>query len=224
MTPCFPDISISTERLVLRPFEEADVPALTDMMNDELVTAWSSAPHPYTRADARQWVHAAAPRERTSGRGIVFAVSELLTQRLVGITHLRHTDWRIRTTEAGYVVAPWARGEGYAAEALQAVARWLFADQGFERLEVRTAAGNTASQQVAQKVGCISEGVLRNAGIVRTRSDDWAAAQGGADTEWSEIRTDLIVWGLLPEDLDDAGGERPATVERTAAPDHRPLG
>ncbi|MGO4420667.1 GNAT family N-acetyltransferase, partial [Streptomyces sp. MCAF7] len=91
MTSTFPDISISTERLVLRPFEEADVPALTEMMNDELVTAWTSVPHPYTTRDAHEWALRTAPAERTSGRGIVFAVAEFLTQRLVGIVHLSNT-------------------------------------------------------------------------------------------------------------------------------------
>ncbi|MFF2851340.1 GNAT family N-acetyltransferase [Streptomyces sp. NPDC058001] len=193
MTTTFPDISISTERLVLRPFEEADVPALTEMMNDELVTMWTTVPQPYTEADARAWVTELAPAERTEGHGIVFAVSEFLTQRLVGIVHLRNTDWSIRATEIAYVVAPWARGEGYASEGSLAVAHWLFHDQKFERLELRTAAANTASQQVAQRIGSISEGVLRNAWIARVRTDDGA---------WVQTRTDLIVWSLLPEDLD----------------------
>ncbi|MDB1088964.1 GNAT family N-acetyltransferase [Streptomyces sp. ACA25] len=197
MTSTFPDVTISTERLVLRPFEEADIPELTDMMNDEHSAAWTSAPAPYTAHDAREWITLRAPAERTEGRGIVLAVTEHLTQRLVGSVHLAKTDWRALATEAGYVVAPWARGEGYAAESVLAAARWLFGDQKFERLEVRTAAGNTASQQVAQKLGCISEGVLRNAGIVRSRTED-----GG----WADIRTDLIVWGLLPEDLEETLG------------------
>ena len=97
-----------------------------------------------------------------------------------------------------------------------AVAQWLFHDQKFERLELRTAADNTASQQVAQKIGCISEGVLRNAWIARSRTED-----GG----WTDIRTDLIVWSLLPEDLDGVPGRtgrreriRLPRVELTHAP------
>ncbi|GAA2047258.1 GNAT family N-acetyltransferase [Streptomyces carpaticus] len=194
MTSHFPDISISTERLVLRPFEEADIPPLTDMMNDELTAAWTNVPTPYTRRDAHEWIVRRAPAERRTGRGIVFAVTEHLTQRLVGSAHLMNTDWRNRSTEIGYIIGPWARGEGYAAETVLAVAQWLFRDQRFERLELRTAAGNTASQQVAQKAGCVSEGVLRNARIVRSRTED-----GG----WTDIRTDTIVWSLLPEDLED---------------------
>lgn len=197
MTTTFPDVTISTDRLVLRPFEEEDVTALTEMMNDESVTAWTSVPHPYTRADAYGWATRLSHIERTEGRGIVFAVTEFLTQRLVGIVHLQNTNWRTRATEVGYVTAPWARGEGYASESVLAVTQWLFRDQGFERVELRTAADNTASQQVAQKIGCISEGVLRNAWIVRTQS---------ADGSWSDSRTDVIVWSLVPEDLDDADG------------------
>ncbi|MFK8845545.1 GNAT family N-acetyltransferase [Streptomyces sp. Ac-502] len=197
MTSTFPDISISTDRLVLRPFEEADVPALTEMMNDELTAAWTARPQPYTTDTARDWATRRSAAVRTEGRGIAFAVTEFLTQRLVGTVELDRTDWRILSTEIAYITAPWARGEGYASESVLAVAQWLFRDQKFERVELRTAADNTAAQQVAQKVGCISEGVLRNAWIARSRTED-----GG----WADIRTDLIVWSLLPEDLDGVPG------------------
>ncbi|GAB7107148.1 GNAT family N-acetyltransferase [Streptomyces phaeofaciens JCM 4814] len=196
MTSTFPTISISTERLVLRPLDEDDVPALAEMMNDEQTAAWTSVPQPFTEDAARHWITEYAPAERTAGRGLDLAVTEFLTQRLVGVIQLGRTDWHVRSTELSYIVAPWARGEGYASEAALATAQWLFTDQKFERIELRTAADNTASQQVAQKLGCISEGVLRGACIARARTED-----GG----WSEVRTDFIVWSLLPEDLEGAG-------------------
>ncbi|MGP9021882.1 GNAT family N-acetyltransferase [Streptomyces sp. BR1] len=192
-TPVFPDISISTDRLVLRPMDEDDIPDLAAMMNDELVATWTTVPQPYTEAAARTWVTEYAPAQLRAGRGIDFAVTEFLTQRLVGIVQLDETDWRVRSAQISYVIAPWARGEGYACEAALATAQWLFRDQKFERMELRTAADNTASQQVAQKIGCISEGVLRNACIARTQT---------ADGGWADIRTDMIVWSLLPEDLE----------------------
>ncbi|MGW5042659.1 GNAT family N-acetyltransferase, partial [Streptomyces parvulus] len=126
------------------------------------------------------------------------AVTEFLTQRLVGVIQLAKTNWHVRSTELSYIVAPWARGEGYASEAALATAQWLFGDQKFERLELRTAADNTASQQVAQKIGCISEGVLRNACIARVRTEDGV---------WTDVRTDFIVWSLLPEDLEGGSGQ-----------------
>ncbi|MFF1282677.1 GNAT family N-acetyltransferase [Streptomyces sp. NPDC058299] len=210
MTSTFPNISISTERLVLRPFDEDDVPALAEMMNDEQVIAWTTVPHPYTEAHAHEWITRSAPDERTGGRGIVLAVTEFLTQRLVGTVHLKNTDRRIRSSEIAYVIAPWARGEGYASESVLAIAEWLFHDQKFERLELRTAAGNTASQQVAQRIGCISEGVLRNAWIARARTGNGF---------WTEVRTDVILWSLLPEDLAGVGEQQAAADGFTSYPD-----
>ncbi|MFF0012374.1 GNAT family N-acetyltransferase [Streptomyces sp. NPDC005374] len=198
MTGTFPNISISTERLVLRALDEDDVPALAEMMNDEQVGAWTDVPQPFSEDRARGWITEYAPTEREAGRGLGLAVTEFLTQRLVGVIQLGRTDWHIRSTELSYIVAPWARGEGYASEAALATAQWLFTDQKFERIELRTAADNTASQQVAQKIGCISEGVLRNACIAHVRAEDGT---------WSDVRTDFIVWSLLPEDLDGAGGQ-----------------
>ncbi|WP_171117467.1 MULTISPECIES: GNAT family N-acetyltransferase [Streptomyces] len=198
MTSTFPTISISTERLVLRPLDEDDIPALAEMMNDEQVVAWTDVPQPFTEDGARTWITEDAPTERAAGRGLDLAVTEFLTQRLVGIIQLGKTNWHVRSTEMSYIIAPWARGEGYASEAALATAQWLFGDQKFERIELRTAADNTASQQVAQKIGCISEGVLRGACIARTRTDDGA---------WAEVRTDYIVWSLLPEDIEGAGDQ-----------------
>ncbi|WP_460063590.1 GNAT family N-acetyltransferase [Streptomyces sp. YKOK-I1] len=198
MTSTFPTISISTERLVLRPLDEDDVPALAEMMNDEQIGAWTGVPQPYSQQAAHRWVTEDAPDERTAGRGLALAVTEFLTQRLVGVIQLTRTDWHVRSTELSYIVASWARGEGYASEAALATAQWLFTDQKFERIELRTAADNTASQQVAQKIGCISEGVLRGACIARARAED--------DT-WTEVRTDYIVWSLLPEDIEGAGDQ-----------------
>ncbi|MGP2436432.1 GNAT family N-acetyltransferase [Streptomyces sp. JW3] len=191
----FPNISISTERLVLRPLDEDDVPALAAMMNDEQVGAWTDVPQPFTEDAARTWITRDAAARRAAGRGLDLAVTEFLTQRLVGTVRLARTDWHVRATELSYIVAPWARGEGYASEAALATAQWLFGDQKFERVELRTAADNTASQQVAQKIGCISEGVLRGACIAHVRSEDGT---------WTDVRTDFIVWSLLPEDIEGA--------------------
>ncbi|MCG6492756.1 GNAT family N-acetyltransferase [Kitasatospora sp. A2-31] len=207
MAASFPETAISTERLLLRPLAEHDAPGLVAMMADDLVLAWTDQPQPFTEAHARELARTLAPDHRAAGRGIVFAVVEHLTQRLVGLVELRNTDWRLRSTEIAYVTAAWARGEGYAPEAVLGVAQWLFEDRGFLRLEMRTAAGNTAAQQVAQKIGGISEGVLRSAWIVRGEAGEAIGAAADRRTG-GESRSDLILWSLLPEDL-----EQPADRE-----------
>ncbi|MFJ1705178.1 GNAT family N-acetyltransferase [Kitasatospora sp. NPDC088346] len=199
MAASFPETAISTDRLLLRPPADSDAASLVSMMADDQVNAWTAVPQPFTETHARAWIRQLSPARRSEGRGIAFVVTEHLTQRVVGTVELDGTDWRLGSTGITYITAPWARGEGYAPEAVLGVAQWLFEDRGFHRLELRTAAGNTAAQQVAQKIGCISEGVLRSAWTVR---DDLAQGDRGTSRRGSESRTDLILWSLLPEDLD----------------------
>jgi RimJ/RimL family protein N-acetyltransferase len=204
MTSTFPDISINTERLVLRAFEEEDVSPLAELWADEPASTWLSDPIPAGEEQTRDWALRHCREQLETGRGVSFAAVEFMTNRLVGFIEVKNTDWRSRTAELTCAVGPWARGEGYAPEAVLAVAQWLFEDQKFERVELRTGSGNTSAQQVAQKVGCISEGVLRSAALIRTGA---AVPVGGAPAPagvggGEETRTDVIVWSLLPEDLD----------------------
>ncbi len=97
---------------------------------------------------------------------------------------MKRTDWRARTSEIGYWVAPWARKEGLAVEAVRSIARWLLLEQRFERMVLRAATGNTASQRVAEKAGFTREGVARNAGFTNTG------------------RVDLVVYSLIPTDVE----------------------
>ncbi len=106
MTSTFPDISLSTERLVLRPLDADDVPALAAMMSDEQVGAWTAVPQPFTEDTARTWITEYAPAERAAGHGLDLAVAEFLTQRLVGLIRLTRTNWHVRSTELSYIVAP----------------------------------------------------------------------------------------------------------------------
>jgi RimJ/RimL family protein N-acetyltransferase len=122
-------------------------------------------------------------RSRESGDGIHFAMADPGSGRLLGSISLKKTDWRALTSEVGYWVSPWAHGRGLAAEATRALAEWLLGKQGFERLELRAATGNTASQRVAVKAGFTREGVLRSAGFVHAGRVDLAV--------YSKINADL---------------------------------
>jgi len=123
-------------------------------------------PRPYTETDGRRWCLETAPRLLAEGDGVHWAVVERSVGRLIGGFGLKRTDWPALVTEVGYWVAPWGRDRGLATEAVREIARWVLADQGFERLELRAATGNVASQRVAEKAGFTREGVLRNAGHV----------------------------------------------------------
>lgn len=180
----FTEARLTSHRLLLRPFERGDITDTYLACADELTQRWlPTLPRPYTAADAERWCTAAAHLIRTSGLGVQFAVTDLDDQRLLGAVGLNRTDWRTRTSEVGYWVAPWARGTGIAAEATRALACWALKDQEFERLELRADGGNVASCKAADRAGFHREGVLRSAGVGRGR------------------RYDLVMYSLLPADL-----------------------
>jgi RimJ/RimL family protein N-acetyltransferase len=179
----FPETVLHTERLLLRPFAGGDIGDTRASCADPLTQRWLPLPRPCTLQDATARCTTIAHALRASGDGIHFAVVDTHTERLLGTVGLKKTDWRALTSEVGYWVSPWARGRGVAAEATRALGQWLLAAQGFQRLELRAATENTASQKAAVKAGLRREGILRNAGFVHTG------------------RVDLVLFSLVPDDL-----------------------
>ena len=188
----FPETTLETPRLVLRPYRADDAAEVALACRDELVQRWLPLPDPYTDADALAWCTEIAPGFRASGEGIEWAAVRRADDRLIGSFGLKRTDWRARTCEVGYWVAPWGRGEGLAGEAVTAIAGWLLGERGFERLVLRAAIGNEASQRVAMKVGFTREGVARNAGFTHAG------------------RVDLVVFSLVRSDLGESVADREA--------------
>jgi RimJ/RimL family protein N-acetyltransferase len=180
----FPEEEITTRRLLLRAYAEADVEDHTAMFDHDIVRVWASEPQPYTPDHSRAWCTRTASEIRTTGEGICWAVTDRGTGRLLGCTGFHHTDWRNRVTEISAVGAPWAVGQGYAKEALRAISRWALQDQRFRRLQITAAVGNLPPQRVAAACGFRREGVLRNAG-----SSNFGPA-------------DLVMYSLIPADLE----------------------
>ncbi|WP_046472249.1 GNAT family N-acetyltransferase [Allosalinactinospora lopnorensis] len=183
--PTLPATILQTERLTLRAFTEAEVDSVYEAVRDPGIQRWLPLPgpgEPYTRADAEQWCLTTAPEARVSGDGQQWAAIDRGTDRFVGSFGLTRTMWPAMRTEVGYWVAPWMRGQGFAPEAVTAVSRWAI-DQGFQRVELKAAAANTASRRVAEKTGFRFEGVERNAMPLH------------------EGRTGLAVYSLIPDDL-----------------------
>ncbi len=184
MDRALPDGELRTARLLLRPYRPGDAPSVAEACRDELIQRWLPLPNPYTNEDAVIWCRDVAPHFRESGEGIEWAAVRLADEQLIGSFGLKRTDWRANSSEIGYWVAPWARGEGLAVEAVLVVARWLLVEQRFERMALRAATGNRASQRVAEKAGMVREGIARNAGFT------------------NRGRVDLVVFSFVPSDLD----------------------
>ncbi len=147
-------MELRDDDLALRPWTEADVPALVIACNDPEISHWIPLiPSPYTEEDALTFVRGDVRPEEQS-------LAMTLEGTVVGAIGLGVNSMNYRG-RIGYWVAASARGRGVCTRALRLLSRWALDELDLQRLDLITDPDNLASQRVAEKVGFRREGVLR---------------------------------------------------------------
>jgi ribosomal-protein-alanine N-acetyltransferase len=152
--------TLTSERLVLRPFELDDAADV-----QRLAGAWQIAyttlniPHPYDDGLAEAWIsgHRSA---FAAGKEIVFAITLQPAGQLVGAIGLVIKK-RHRRGEMGYWIGVDYWNQGYATEAAWAVLDYGFRQLGLNRIYAYHFTRNPASGRVMEKIGMRYEGRLR---------------------------------------------------------------
>lgn len=177
----YPDPPLGQGSIALRPWRDADLGTMVAICRDPDVARFTRVPHPYSEADARAWI-GAQPGRLEAGEGLALAIADG-GGAPVGSVGLRIDPSDREIAEAGYMVAPAARGRGVATTALRLASRWGLGDLGLARVHLTTHVENAASQRVAERAGFHREGILR---------------------AWDEIggaRVDLVMYSLIAPDL-----------------------
>ncbi len=152
--------SIATDRLLLRPFREADAERVAELCsNDRLYRSLLSLPRPYTVECARTWM-AAHEENFSAGRSCEFAVTDGAAGCLYGCIGL-FCHSRDRNAEMGYWIGEDYWGNGYATEAARAVVEFAFQCKDLHRVYARHFASNPASGRIMQKCGMVYEGTMK---------------------------------------------------------------
>ncbi|MGH9499038.1 MAG: GNAT family N-acetyltransferase [Terriglobales bacterium] len=148
--------TLRTDRLLLRPFTRDDIPGLIPLIGAREVAATTRRiPHPYTLADAEEFI-----RARQQGDEISAAVVRQADLCLLGGGILR-PDADHRHAELGYWIGVPHWGKGYATEAARALARYGFEVLQLHRIYASHTANNPASGTVLRKIGMKYEGRMR---------------------------------------------------------------
>jgi RimJ/RimL family protein N-acetyltransferase len=177
----YPDPPLGEGAIALRPWQDADIDVVVAIWRDPDVVRFTRVPDPCSEADARAWIDA-QPGRLEGGEGVALAITWSGGAPL-GSIGVRVDPGDRDIAEAGYMVAPAARGRGLATTALRLASRWAVRDLGIARVHLTTHVDNPASQRVAERAGFRREGVLR---------------------AWEEIhgeRVDLVMFSLVGADL-----------------------
>jgi len=150
MTAC---PTLTTERLVLRPLEESDLDAYTDMLLEPAVRRSLRLPRTYSRSDA--WRGIAQWRGQWELRGSgQWAVTDRSTGEFVGRAGLHRpevADWP--GLEVGWALRSVHWGKGYATEAARRSVAYAFDDIEADEVFSIILPENERSQAVARRVG-----------------------------------------------------------------------
>lgn len=154
------DYSIQTERLFLRPLNENDTAFLQDLLARPASFRYETAAAPSREDLAKncEWYREqmqSLPREGAI-RWIVLHENEPVGQVHLNCNWEETAEWEI-----GWHLLPEHWGNGYAAEAAKAAARYAFANLRVHRIAAFINADNTRSAALAERIGMIREGRMR---------------------------------------------------------------
>jgi len=146
---------LESARLRLRGHRPDDLPACAAMWGDPDVTRHISA-RPFTREEVWARVLRYSGHWTLNGFGF-WLVEEKASGRFVGEVGMmdfqRDIDPPLTDPEAGWALATWAHGRGFATEALGAALVWGDREKGLPRVSCIIDPGNAASVAVARKCG-----------------------------------------------------------------------
>ncbi|MEA2580897.1 MAG: hypothetical protein QOE83_1789 [Actinomycetota bacterium] len=154
--------------LILRPWIRSDAPALVAAFSDAAIQRWHTRVFS-SEEEAEAWIDRWGELWNAE-TDASWAVTSATARELNGYVALRSVDLESGSAHVAYWVVEAARGRGVATAAAEAISRWAFDDLKLHRLELRHAAGNVASCNVASKLGFALEGTARSAELL---TDGW---------------------------------------------------
>jgi ribosomal-protein-serine acetyltransferase len=92
----------------------------------------------------------------------MFFILDGFTNQVIGFAFLNHVSRQYQMANLGYAIRTSRTGEGIATAAAKLVAHYGFEELGLQRLEIVVDQENAPSLKVAEKLGAVREGLLRN--------------------------------------------------------------
>jgi len=168
-----PAPTLRTDRLRLRPFDDADGDELFALHSNARVMRYWDAPPWRERLRAGRFI-AACRQMAVEGTGARLAVDLARDGEFIGWCSLNRWNPDYRSASLGYCFGEAAWGQGYATEAARALLGWAFETLDLNRVQAETDTRNVASARVLEKLGFVREGTLREDCVVDGEvSDSW---------------------------------------------------
>ena len=124
--------------------------------------ATETMPKPEISIDDMESMTKEAHKLWETDRAYIFHVLDVSNNQVVGFAQLNLINRIYQMANLSYQVRTSRTGQGIASEAARLVACFGFEKLGLQRIEVVVAIDNAPSLRVAEKIGAVREGLLRN--------------------------------------------------------------
>jgi len=168
-------LTLHTSRLLLRPLNLDDAPAIFAYAQDPEVTKFTGWDTHHTMADSELYIQQVVLPNYASGKGIDWGIVLKNNQQLIGVCGLVNINPLHQRAELGYSLGRAYWGQGLATEAAQAVISCGFHSLFLNRIEGKCHWEHHRSAKVLTKLGMEFEGILRQYMFVKGEFWDLAS-------------------------------------------------
>ncbi|MCX5504690.1 MULTISPECIES: GNAT family N-acetyltransferase [unclassified Streptomyces] len=172
-------VRLAGQNIVLREWDEADIPALIEMYDDPEIDRWTPVPSPFDAEAARAYL-GRAREARAEGRRVQLAITADGGQPQ-GEVLIWWDDLDDRDIELAYGVGSRFRRRGLASAAVTVATGYALQHCGARRVLLRIEADNAPSAAVARSAGfapTTDEPVAREAKGRRVLLRTWGHGNG----------------------------------------------
>lgn len=156
------DISLETDRLVLKPVLENDADFIYQNIKEYEIARWLvNLPYPYPKDGAIKYIRNSTELMK-KGLSYELAIRLRSTGELIGVMAILKIDKKNRNAELGYWITKRYWNSGFAAEAGCKVLEFGFDILNLERMYAKCVFENNASKKVMEKIGMEYEGKMRH--------------------------------------------------------------
>ncbi|WP_375244746.1 GNAT family N-acetyltransferase [Sphingomonas parapaucimobilis] len=181
--------TLTGRHVTLRPFVEADLPALVEVAREGDLWNIFFASVSMMKTPER-WL-AAALKERDVGRALLFTV-ETPGGKVVGTTrYMRIAAQHRRLEIGGTFYATRVQRTGVNSEAKRMLLAHAFEVMGCQAIQIRTDTLNTRSQTAIERLGARKDGVLRGHQVMADGRIRDSVVYSIIDREWPGVRANL---------------------------------
>jgi RimJ/RimL family protein N-acetyltransferase len=175
-------VDLSFDGVRLRPYRDADAPALLEAVRESIATVGHWLPwcnERFSLESANEWI-AYCKRSWLLGDHYEFAIVDSANEAFLGGIGINERNREHRFANLGYWIRERRQGEGIATQAVQLATGFGFGAIGLSRIEIVAAEGNLPSRRLAEKVGARYETTARNRLVLH------------------EVPVDAAVYSLIP--------------------------